>query len=131
MFRRAAAVFLVLHGLIHLMGFAVSWQLATMQELAYRTTVFNGALDVGDVGARVLGIAWLLAAAGLVAAGVLVWRGSSSAAVVTTVAVAFSIVVCLAGLPDAFRGLYIDVALVAGLIAVGYRRTGAVRMSLR
>jgi hypothetical protein len=131
MVRRAAAAFLVLHGLIHLMGFAVSWQLATMQELAYRTTVFNGALDVGDVGARVLGIAWLLAAAGLVAAGVLVWRGSSSAAVVTAAAALFSLIVCAAGLPDAFRGLYIDIALVAGLVAVGYRQMGASRSALR
>ena len=107
MFRRAAAVFLVLHGLIHLMGFAVSWQLATMQELAYRTTIFDGAFDVGDAGARVLGIAWLLAAA------------------------VFSLVVCAAGLPDAFRGLYIDVALVAGLVAVGYRQMGVSRSALR
>jgi hypothetical protein len=131
MFRRAAAAFLVLHGLIHLMGFAVGWQLTTMQELAYRTTVFDGALDVGDAGARLLGIAWLLAAAGLVAAGVLVWRGSSSAVVVTAVAVVFSLVICAAGLPDAFRGLYIDVALVAGLIGVGYRQMGASRSALR
>jgi hypothetical protein len=131
MFRSAAAVFLILHGLVHLMGFAVSWQLATMQELAYRTTIFNGALDVGDAGARVLGIAWLLAAAALVGAGVLVWRGSPSAVVATAAAAVFSLVVCAAGLPDAFRGLSIDIALVAGLIAVGSRRTGAGRAALR
>jgi hypothetical protein len=131
MVRRAAAAFLVLHGLIHLMGFAVSWQLATMQELAYRTTVLNGALDVGDAGARVLGIAWVVAAVALVAAGVLVWRGSSSAAVVTAAAAVFSLIVCAAGLPDAFRGLYIDIALIAGLVAVGYRQMSASRSALR
>jgi hypothetical protein len=131
MVRRAAAAFLVLHGLIHLMGFAVSWQLATMQELAYRTTIFNGALDVGDAGARVLGIAWVVAAAALVAAGFLVWRGSSSAVVVTAAAAVVSLAVCAAGLPDAFRGLYIDLALVAGLIAVGYRQGVPSRSALR
>lgn len=131
MFRRAAAVFLVLHGLVHVMGFAVSWQLTTMQELAYRTTVFDGAFDVGDGGARALGIAYLLAAGALIAAGILVWRGSRSAVVVTAAAAILSLVVCAAGLPDAFRGLYIDVALVAGLVAVGYRQMGASRSILR
>ena len=131
MFRRAAAVFLVLHGLVHLMGFAVSWQLTTMQELAYRTTVFGGALEVGDTGARVLGIGWLLAAAALIVAGVLVWRGSDWALIATGAAAVISLVVCLAGLPDAYRGLYIDVALVAGLVAVRSRRMGTARWSIR
>jgi tryptophan-rich sensory protein len=86
---------------------------------------------VGDAGARVLGIAWVVAAVALVAAGVLVWRGSSSAAVVTAAAALFSLIVCAAGLPDAFRGLYIDIALIAGLVAVGYRQMSASRSALR
>jgi hypothetical protein len=36
--RRAAAVFFALHGLIHVMGFAAAWQLATLPEIASRTT---------------------------------------------------------------------------------------------
>jgi hypothetical protein len=41
-FRRAAAVFFALHGLIHVMGFAAAWQLATLPGIAYRTTALNG-----------------------------------------------------------------------------------------
>ena len=38
MLRRAAAIFFALHGLIHVMGFVAAWQLATLPEIAYRTT---------------------------------------------------------------------------------------------
>ena len=131
MVRRAAAAFLLAHGLVHLMGFAAAWQLATFQELAYRTTVFDGAFDVGDGGARVVGIAWLLAAAAFVTAAALAWRASRWALAATAGAAAFSLVVCLAGLPDAFRGVFIDVALLAGIVALGYRRSGATRSAYR
>jgi hypothetical protein len=55
MIRTFAAVLLALHGVIHLIGFVVPWRIATLQDFAYRTTAFNGALDLGETGARVPG----------------------------------------------------------------------------
>jgi hypothetical protein len=40
--RIGASTFLVLHGLIHLMGFAVYLQLAEIEGLPYKTSVLNG-----------------------------------------------------------------------------------------
>ena len=54
MIRRLAAIVLALHGAIHLIGFVAPWRIATLEGFAYRTTVFNGALDVRDAGARVV-----------------------------------------------------------------------------
>jgi hypothetical protein len=55
-------VFLLLHGLIHLMGFTSYWQLAEISGLPYKTTLLNGRFDIGDAGTRVYGFIWLLLA---------------------------------------------------------------------
>jgi hypothetical protein len=47
------------HGVAHLPGFLVSWQLATLPDLPYSTTLFAGRLDVGDAGTRILGFSGL------------------------------------------------------------------------
>ena len=54
------SIILVLHGLIHLMGFVTYWQLADLSELPYKTTLANGRFDVGDAGIRVYGLLWLI-----------------------------------------------------------------------
>ena len=76
MIRRIAAIVLALHGAIHLIGFVTPWRIATLEGFAYRTTVFNGALDVRDAGARVIGLAWLGLTVGFLTAGYGVWRGT-------------------------------------------------------
>ena len=55
---------LVLHGLIHLVGFVIPWRLAEIRGFAYSTSVAWGRIDVGEGGARALGLGWLLSAAG-------------------------------------------------------------------
>ena len=56
MIQTIVAVLLALHGVIHLIGFVTPWRIATLEGFAYRTTVFNGALDIGDIGVRVIGL---------------------------------------------------------------------------
>ena len=63
------AIYLIVHGLIHLIGFAVNFQIAEMEDFAYKTTALAGKLDVGHVGTRVLGIVWLLLAVAFVVSG--------------------------------------------------------------
>jgi hypothetical protein len=60
---------MLLHGAAHLPGFVVSWRLAELAEMQYRTTLLAGALDVGDVGIRIVGVVWLVAAVGFWVAG--------------------------------------------------------------
>jgi hypothetical protein len=66
----AAAVVLAGHGLIHVMGAAVYLKLATIEGLAYRTTVLNGHVDLGERGMAIFGALWLLPTAGFVVAAI-------------------------------------------------------------
>ena len=98
----------------------MSWKLATLAELPYKTTILSGRLDVGDAGIRVIGVLWLLAAlAFLVAAIALVavtgWAGRFMVA-----AVIASALLCVAGWPDARIGLAVNVGL-ALVLAIGAR----------
>ena len=60
--RVALAALLIVHGVAHLVGFVVPWKLVSTVEMPYRTTILGGMADVGDVGARTLGVIWLMAA---------------------------------------------------------------------
>ncbi len=121
--RRAAALFLAAHGLVHVMGFVAAWQLATLPEISYRTTALNGALEVGDAGARLLGVAWLVGAGGFVAAAWGVWRGAAWAVRGAVLGATISLVVCVFGLPDSSRGAAIDVVILVGAAVFVYART--------
>ena len=61
MLRWALALLLVGHGLAHLPGFLVAWRLRELPMLPYTTTILGGHFDVGALGARLLGLGWLLA----------------------------------------------------------------------
>jgi hypothetical protein len=64
---------LLLHGVVHLLGFVVPWQLAEPEGFPYKTTLLSGRLDVGPVGIRVVGVIWLLVALALVVAAIGTW----------------------------------------------------------
>ena len=129
--RLAAAVFLVLHGFAHVLGFLGSWRLAELRDVPYTTLVVNGAIDVGDVGIRIVGLLWLAAAAGFVVAGIAVWRSVRSALRITVVATSFSLVVCVLGLPASPVGVAIDVAVLSVAVALTAMRTGSFRPAVR
>ncbi len=52
------AVVMAAHGLIHFLGFVVSWQLARVEDLPYKTTLLAGRWEVGDGGMRLVGLRW-------------------------------------------------------------------------
>jgi hypothetical protein len=66
--RLAFALFLLVHGIAHLPGFVVAWRLAALREMPYKTTLLDGVVDAGPVGARIVGLLWLLAGLGCVVA---------------------------------------------------------------
>ena len=80
MIRTLAAALLAVHGLIHLIGFVVPWGIAQVEGFPYRTTALAGAVALGDAGARLVGVAWLVLAVGFVVAGVATWRRAAWAA---------------------------------------------------
>ena len=114
--RRAAAVFLVAHGLAHVLGFIAAWKLGELDDVPYSTLILNGTLDVGDLGIRVVGVLWLAAAIAFLVAAFVVWRRGPTRTV--AVLTAFSLAVCLVGLPASIIGVSIDVAILAGLLLV-------------
>ena len=107
-----AAIFLIVHGLIHLIGFVVFWQIAEFEDISYTTTVLGGRLDIGDVGMRVLGVVWLLITAAFVIAGVATFFSPSwwwSFTLAVTVA---SLIVTLLGWPDAKFGMLANIIIL-------------------
>lgn len=61
MFNTLVAIFLILHGLIHLIGFVVPWQLVKTDEFPYSTTILAKRIDVVLLGYLLFGgkISWL------------------------------------------------------------------------
>jgi hypothetical protein len=113
--RALMSLALIGHGLVHLLGFVVNWKLATLAEMPYRTTVFAGALEVGEAGVRALGALWLLAALGFMGVGVgdlarrPWWRAVALG--VTTL----SLILCLLGWPESGFGLLINLGILVAL----------------
>ena len=71
MTRIALAAAIAAHGLIHLIGFVVPWQLAAVAGFPYRTTVLDGTADLGEIGVRLVGVLWLACAIGFIVAALL------------------------------------------------------------
>lgn len=66
----AVCVFLMLHGLVHLLGAAAYLRLAEVPQLAYKTNFLGGRVDLGARGTTVFGVLWVVAAIGFLACGI-------------------------------------------------------------
>ena len=117
--RLALTVLLVLHGIAHLPGFAVAWRLTTTPEMPYRTTLLGGRVDLGDAGIRAMGLLWLAAGLGFIAAAVGTWRGSATWPTLALVVALVSLVLCVMAWPDSRIGAVVNVAILALLLVGG------------
>jgi hypothetical protein len=120
MLQALAAGALALHGVIHLIGFVVPWRLAQVEGFPYRASALNGAVQLGDAGARLVGVAWLGLAVGFLVAGFATWRGAPWAGAVTGGLAIASIAVCALGLPEATTGIVVNVTIL-GVLALAAR----------
>ena len=68
-----AAIVLILHGLIHLMGTVTYMKLGTVQGLTYKTSLLGW--DIGENGMRLYGMLWAVAAVGFIVAAVALLAG--------------------------------------------------------
>jgi hypothetical protein len=106
-------VFLVLHGLAHSVGFFVHWDLSHPTGFTYSTTLLGGRVDLGEIGIRIDGLLWLVAAVGFVVLGLRL-SGFRRLEPIPVAAVAiFSLVLCALDLPGAAIGMVIDVLILA------------------
>jgi hypothetical protein len=114
----AVGAFLALHGAAHSLAFFVQWQITHPKGIAYTTTLFYGKIDVGDVGIRIDGLLWLVAAAAFVVVGLRLARLRRVDVGGLLSATLFSLALCILGLSQAIVGVWIDVAVLAALVLV-------------
>lgn len=109
-----AALFLG-HGIAHLPGFLVDWQLRSFPELPFSTRILAGTVDVGLSGIKVLGVAWLLAGVVFATLSLAVvmrtpwWQATAYGTIL------LSLMLCLAEWPGARFGVVVN-ALIATLM---------------
>jgi hypothetical protein len=114
------ALVLIVHGIAHLVGFVVPWHIVPAPDLAERTTVLGGALDIGERGTKLFGILWLALAVGFIASGGALMTGWWNDVWIVRLA-ALSLVFCIVGWPDTRIGLVVNVAILAVLFGSGPR----------
>jgi hypothetical protein len=109
----AAAVVLVLHGLIHLMGTTVYMRLGTVEALPYKTALLGGRWEVGEGGMWIFGALWAAAALGFVLATV-AWQAHWGEWQRLLLAVTLlSLVVTVLDWEKAFVGAVVNVGILA------------------
>jgi hypothetical protein len=114
--RYVIAVLLALHGLIHTLGFAATWQLGQITAIP-STPTFPSGLLAGSALPRLLGVLWLLLALAFIGAAVGLattaawWRGLLFLAAVVSLAL------CVAWWNDAKFGFVIDIIILLGVAA--------------
>jgi len=127
MLRRLFAALLLVHGLIHLIGFVVPWRIMELDGFPYTTTAFWDRLELGTTGAQLLGVAWLAIAVAFVVAGIGAWRGDAWAMPLAAIAALLSLPVCLLGSPAAILGVVVNalILIVVGVEARPSRRAAS------
>ena len=119
--RTLFALLLIVHGIAHLVGFVVPWHVVRAPDLAERTTVLGGSLDLGESGMKIFGILWLILAFGFVASGWALMTEWWDTVWIVRLA-AMSIVLCIVGWPDTQIGLAVNAAIIIAVFSFGSLR---------
>ena len=114
--RIVLAILMMLHAVAHLVSVVEAWQLIP-DGFPYKTTVFAGRVDLGDVGIRAVGLVWLFVAIGFLLAAIGAVAGSAWWVPVALGIAASSLLLSFAELPDARTGVVINLAIIALVIA--------------
>ena len=105
------------HGVAHLPGFLVSWQLRAFPDLPYHTVILGNMVDVGSMGMRLIGLGWLFGGIAFVALGIAAilavtgWQDAAYAVL------GLSLVLCILGWPAARIGVVANIAVAMLLYA--------------
>ena len=126
--RAVFAVFLLLHGLAHLVGFLVPWRLVPGSAAAPpppMNRLLGGRLVLSDGSARTLGVLWLVAGITFAVVAVAWWRQQSWSGGALVVIVLLSLALTAIWWPTARIGLALNLGILLALAAslyLTYRR---------
>jgi len=120
MITKIAAIFLILHGLIHLIGFLVPWGFMKIDSFTYKTTILAGKVDLGLTGIRIVGLLWIAGVIGFVIAGIGLWMVTPWWFTFLVTVTLYSLVLCILGWPDSQFGVYINL-IILGVLLFGER----------
>jgi hypothetical protein len=110
----ALGFIMMLHGMAHGVGFAGAWQLN--RDIPYKTTLLGGRLDLGPVGIRIVGIIWLIVGLSFVLGAMAALANHPVWLSLTILALGSSAVLCLAELPEARIGAWVNAAIALALV---------------
>ncbi|HID51165.1 MAG TPA: hypothetical protein EYP41_03895, partial [Anaerolineae bacterium] len=118
----AGAAVIILHGLVHLLGFAAYWPLAELAELPYKTTLLNGRIPLGASGMRLYSVVWLATAVAFVTAAIGLLSKQSWWLPLLGTAVILSLLITALDWNQAWRGAVVSLLiLIPLLVLVGLR----------
>ena len=116
MIRIILSIVLLIHGLIHLLGFIVPWRLAEIKDLQYKTTVLAGKIDMGESGMKIIGILWLLTALAYVITVFGIFTLAPWWQTFTLWVTVVSLLITVLGIPDSVFGAVINVLIILYLL---------------
>ena len=128
MTRLAFATLLLLHGIVHVIGFVVPWQIATFPDFAYTTTAAWRSLELGDAGVRLVGLVMLALAVAFPVAAYGVRRRAGWALPLTGAVALTSLLACVLQSPAAVLGVVIDLAILGVVLGAVVARGGTPRL---
>jgi hypothetical protein len=115
--RYAFAAFLVAHGFAHVVGFEGTWGIGLFEGKANMPPLLSGlASDSATI--KVIGLLWIAGLLAFLVSAFGVALGTRWAVDVTGTAAAFSLLISLAWLPDAWIGVAINAVILGGLGAL-------------
>jgi hypothetical protein len=123
MLRFFFAVFLMIHGLVHMIGFMRALQVWSYDSWPYRTSVLFGKVELGKPGTRILGFFWLLPLVGFLAAGIAMLFNASWWMIPTWIATGSSLILCLLEWPALWPGVLINLVIL-GFLTFSDRLSG-------
>jgi hypothetical protein len=112
--RIAAAVFLLIHGGAHLVGFLGAWDLASVHST--QATVLDRFVHLGSTGTRLFGVLWLLLALSYAVLAVLVVARAPSCIPLGLAVSSVSLAACLITWPAAKFGIPVNLVVIASLL---------------
>ena len=111
-------IFLIMHGIAHLVGFAVPWRIIQSEDSPYKTTLLSRRVDIGDIGIRLVGIAWLVAAFIFIVAGAGLILQMTWWEPITLYVSMGSLVLSVLGWPESRIGVILNLAIL-GFLGIG------------
>ena len=108
-----AALGLIAHGLIHLMGTIVYMKLGEIPGFNYKTTLLNGRWDLGVNGMRSFGALWIFPAVGFVVIGIALLMNLSWWRSILVPVTLFSLIITNVDWSVAYAGLIVNIAILS------------------